>query len=277
MAGKNERQMLFDLRGGRRGKIVKVVYAVLAVLMGLSLFLVVGGFNLAELFNSSSSSGEAAKAYEEQAERIEVKLQKDPGEPELLKSLTRAQINAGNAQVTVEPSGERQVSADAAQEYQKAYQSWSEYQKAAEEPDAGLALLVAPMLLQLAELATSYAQADIRIESASEAQQLVAEQRPSVNAWTTLAFYAYFTNPKLAEEARAEAVKLAPNKEQREAIEKQLDGFKKNADRYRGEKAKSEKAEKEAAKSGGTGETGGTAPAPSGENPLGGLGGGLGE
>jgi len=273
VAGKNERRMLFDLRGGHRGKVVKVVYAVLAVLMGLSLFLVVGGLNIAELFNSNSSTGEAAKAYEEQAERIEVKLKKDPGEPDLLSSLTRAQLNAGNAQVTVEPTGERQVSADAAQEYQKAYQTWSEYLKATEEPDAGLALLVAPMLLQLAETATSYAQADTRLESASEAQQIVAKQRPSINAWTTLAFYSYFTDPQLAEKARAEAKKLA-SKTEGEAIDKQLDEFKKNADRYRGEKAKAEKTEKEAAKAGGGG---GTGTVPSGENPLGGLGGGLGE
>lgn len=266
--------MLFDLRGGHRGKLVKVVYAVLAVLMGLSLFLVVGGFNIAELFNGSNGNGEAAKAYEEEAERIEVKLKKDPGEPALLRSLTRAQLNAGNSQVTVEPNGERQVSADAAQEYQKAYQSWSEYLKATEEPDAGLALLVAPMLLQLAELSTTYAQADGRIDSASEAQQIVTEDRPSVNAWTTLAFYSYFTNPELAEKARAEAKKLAATKSEREAIDKQLDEFKKNANRYRGEKVKSEKAEKEAAKAGGG--TGGAGVAP-GENPLGGLGGGLGE
>lgn len=266
--------MLFDLRGGHRGKVVKVVYAVLAVLMGLSLFLVVGGFNLAELFNSNGGSGEAAKAYEEEAERIEVKLKKDPSDPALLRTLTRAQINAGNAQVTVEPSGERQVSADAAQEYQKAYQSWSEYLEATEEPDAGLALLVAPMLLQLAELSTSYPQADSKVEAASEAQQIVAEDQPSVNAWTTLAFYSYFTDPELAEKARAEAKKLAATKSEREAIDKQLDAFKKNADRYRQEKAKAEKAEKEAAKAGaGAGESG-LAP---GENPLGGLGGGLGE
>lgn len=265
--------MLFDLRGGRRGKIVKVVYGVLAVLMGLSLFLVVGGFNLAELFNSNSSSGEAAKAYEEQAERIEVKLKKDPGSSQLLGSLTRAQINAGNSQVTVEPSGARQVSTEAAQEYQKAYQSWSEYLKATKKPEAGLALLVAPMLFQLAELSTSYPQADSRVESASEAQQIVAKERPSVNALTTLAFYSYFTNPKRAEEARAEALKLAPKSQQKE-IEKQLDEFKKNGDNYRSGKAKAEKVEEEEAKAGGAG---GSGVAPGGENPLGGLGGGLGE
>ncbi|HEX5989718.1 MAG TPA: hypothetical protein VFY75_05865 [Solirubrobacterales bacterium] len=273
MAGKNEHRMLFDLRGGRRGKVVKVVYAVLAVLMGLSLFLVVGGFNIAELFSSSSGTGEAAKAYEEQAERIEAKLVKDPGEPDLLKSLTRTQINAGNAQVTVEPSGRTQVPADAAQDYQKAYQSWSEYLKATDKPDPGLALLVGPMLVQLAELSTTYEQADSRIESATEAQQIVTAQRPSLNAWTTLAFYAYFTDPELAEEARAEAKKLANNKSEREAIDKQLDEFKKNSDRYRSEKVKAEKAEEAAEKGGGAG---GTGTIPSGENPLGGFG-GLGE
>lgn len=276
MAGKKkENQMLFDLRGGRRGKVVKVVYAVLAVLMGLSLFLVIGGFNIAELFNSSSGSGEAAKAYEEQAERIEAKLVKDPAEPELLKSLTRAQINAGNAQVTVEPNGERRVPTDAAQEYQKAYQSWSEYLKATKEPDVGLALLVAPMILQLAELATTYPQADTRIESAVEAQKIVTELRPSVNAWTTLAFYAYFTDPETAEKARTEAKKLASSKSEREAIDKQLDEFQKNSNRYRKEKADAEKQAAKEAAGGGAGEAGGVAP--SGENPLGGLGGGLGE
>src|ERR1044072_2501328 len=76
--GDKEHKMLFDLRGGRRGAVVKVVYALLAVLMGLSLFLVIGGFNLAELFNSSNSTGDAAKPYEEQAARIETKLRKEP-------------------------------------------------------------------------------------------------------------------------------------------------------------------------------------------------------
>jgi hypothetical protein len=271
---KKERQMLFDLRGGRRGKVVKVVYAVLAVLMGLSLFLVIGGFNIAELFNSNGGSDEAAQAYEEQAERIEAKLVKSPDEPDLLKSLTRAQINAGNAQVSVEPSGEQQVTAEAAQEYQKAYQSWSDYLKATDEPDPGLALLIGPMLLQLAELSTSYPQADTRLESAVEAQKIVAEGRPSVNAWTTLAFYAYYVDPETADKARAEAKKLANSKEERKVIDEQLDEFEKSANQYRKRKAAGEKAQKEAAAQGG----GGAGAPPSVENPLGGFGGsGLGE
>lgn len=90
--------MLFDLRGGRRGSVVKVVYAVLAVLMGASLFLTVGPFSISEIFNSGGGSSDLAKPYEEEAERIEARLEKKPEDPQLLLSLTRSQVNAGNVE-----------------------------------------------------------------------------------------------------------------------------------------------------------------------------------
>src|SRR4051794_40203334 len=96
-----ERRMVFDTGGRRRG-VVKVVYAILAVLMGFSLLLVVGPAPLQSLFGISNEVSSAAAQFEEQAERAEVKLRKDPQNPDLLLSLTRAQINAGNA--LVEPT-----------------------------------------------------------------------------------------------------------------------------------------------------------------------------
>ena len=98
-SGDNEHRMVFDIRGGRRGNVVKVVYAILAVLMGLSLFLVVGPATSANSSAAAAAAASAAEPYEEQAERIEVKLKKDPEDPDLLLALTRAQINAGNASV----------------------------------------------------------------------------------------------------------------------------------------------------------------------------------
>src|SRR5215469_16007310 len=95
-SGGKQQRMVFDIRGRRRN-VVKVVYALLAVLMGLSLFLVVGGLNLSELFGTNGSSNEASKRFEEQATRLERKLKKDPENPDLLVSLTRAQVNAGNS------------------------------------------------------------------------------------------------------------------------------------------------------------------------------------
>jgi len=270
MASGDDHKMLFDLRGGRRGKVVKVVYATLAVLMGLSLFLVIGGFNIAELFNGEGSTGDAAKPYEEQAERLEVKLNKDPEDPDTLLALTRAHINAGNASAKVEPNGQRLYSTEGIQEFQQAYQSWSEYLKATDKPNPALALVVGPMLFQLAEFSRSYSEASTRVQSATEAQKIAAEQRPSVNTLTVFASYAYFTGDfPAAEKARAKAKKLTNGKPEAEAIDKQLDEFKKNAERFLKEKKQAEKQEKAAAAGGG-----GAAPE-SLENPLG--GGGLGE
>lgn len=280
MANKDEHKMLFDLRGGRRGQVVKVVYAVLAVLMGLSLFLVVGGFNLAELFNSGTSTGDAAKPYEEQAERIEAKLRKDPQDPKLLLSLTRAQVNAGNAQVEVEPNGARAVTVDAVQEYQEADQTWSEYLKATDEPNVGLAQLMAATLLQLAEVQSVYQKVDQNLNAAIEAQKIVAEQRPSVNAFTTLAYYTYFTGDfDAADKAKADAKKLTNGKPEVEAIDKQLGEIEKRAREYIAGKNQAEKEQAKAEKEGGSGGAGGGAAESlePGTSPFGGTLGGLGE
>jgi hypothetical protein len=263
--------MLFDLRSGRRGSMVKVVYAVLAILMGTSLFLTVGPFSISEIFNSGGNAGDAAEPYEEQAERIEVKLEKDPQNPDLLLSLTRAEINAGNASTTVEANGSRSLTPEAVQAYLKADQAWSDYSKSTDEPNPSLALVVAPMQLTLAEIATSYPEADTRVAAAVDAQKIVAEDRPSVNAFSTLSFYTYFTGDfEAADKARAEAKKIANTKAERAAIDKQLDEYEKRARVYVQAKAKAEKEQKASGGSGGGGAV---------ENPFGGgLGGtGLGE
>jgi glucan phosphorylase len=131
------------------------------------------------------------------------------------------------------------------QSYQEADQTWSEYLEATEKPNAALAALVAPMLLQLAESSQSYLQADQRVAAATEAQKIVAEERPSVNSLSTLAFYTYFTGDfAAAEKARAEANKLAKTKGERDEIAKTLDEYKNNATQYVASKKQAEKAEK---------------------------------
>ncbi|HET7510698.1 MAG TPA: hypothetical protein VFJ65_10665, partial [Solirubrobacterales bacterium] len=81
-SGGKENRMVFDIRGRRRN-VVKVVYALLAVLIGLSLFLVVGGLNISELFNGSATV-EAGKEFEATAARLERELKKEPEEPKKL-------------------------------------------------------------------------------------------------------------------------------------------------------------------------------------------------
>jgi hypothetical protein len=264
--------MLFDLRSGRRRGLVKVVYGVLAILMGASLFLTVGPVNIGEIFgNSNGSSTDAAQIYEEQAERLEVKLKKDPENPDLLLSLTRANVNAGNAGVEPnEQTGETSVTTEAVESYQKADQAWTEYLEATKEPSAGLAQVVAPMLFQLAELSTSYPEAETRLQAAAEAQKIATEGRPNLNSLATLARYTYLTGDfKAAEKIRAEAMKKAKSESERESVEEFLDESEKSAHAF----VKNSKAAAEAEKANGG------KPSETLENPLsGGLtGGGLGE
>jgi DNA repair exonuclease SbcCD ATPase subunit len=248
--GGKEHRMLFDLQRGRRRTAVKVVYAALAVLMGLSLFLVVGSLNIGELFSSNGSSGggEVAKPYEEQAERLEAKLKKAPEDEQLLVGLTRARVTAGNSLLSSEPSEEDLTAA--LQQYQQASSAWAEYLDTTDEPNAGTAQLVAPALLSLAERSRTYEQAQTNIEAATEAQKIVAQQRPTLNSFSTLALYTYFTGDfKAAEAAQAKAAKLTREKFEREQLDKQMEEVKKNAEKFQQRRKQAAAAEKAAAKS----------------------------
>jgi hypothetical protein len=265
--------MVFDIRG-RRKHVVKVVYAVLAVLMGASLFLVVGPVNLGQLFSNTSSSGEAAKPFEEQVERLEAKLRREPESEQVLQSLTRAQVSVGNSLLSNEPSEDDLVRA--VQQYQQASNSWSEYLKATQEPAAGTAQLVAPALIALAERSHSLPEAETNIEAATGAQEIVAKQRPSLNSLSTLALYAFFTGDFVAaEKAEAEAMKQTNAKFEREELTKKLGEVKKRAKEFQKELKSAEAAQKAAAK----GNKGNPESLENPSSPLSGAfgGGGLGE
>lgn len=244
-SGGKENRMVFDIRG-RRKNVVRVVYAVLAVLMGLSLFLVVGGFSLGELF-TGGGSGSAAKPFEEQAEQIEVKLRKEPENSDLLVGLTRTQINAANQLYNVSSSGEQEVTPETLEQLQLASNSWSRYLKATEnKPALGLAQLMAPNFLVLANYARTVPEAQIDVEAAAEAEKFVADKQPSLNSLTTLAFYTAILGEfdkarKLADEAK----KFANTKEEREAVDAGLESYEKIGKKFQAFVKKSEKLEKQ--------------------------------
>jgi hypothetical protein len=221
---KDEHRMLFDLQRGRRRTAVKVIYAILAVLMGLSLFLVVGGLNLGELFSSSGGTSEAAKQLEEQAVRIERELKKDPQNPDLLVSLTRTRVNAGNS--LYEGTGleeERTVTPEALDQFQLASDSWTKYLKATKEPNLGVAQLMAVTMITLAEFANSPPESQENLEAAVGAQEIVANARPNLNSLTTLAFYdAVLGRTKTARKLADEAAKYGNTKFEKENIDNEL-------------------------------------------------------
>jgi len=272
MASGNEHRMVFDIRGKRR-HVVKAVYAILAILMAASLFLVVGPVNIGSLVGGSSSESNLAGEFEQRAERVETELQKQPGSEDLLAKLTTARMNAGQQLLATGPNGEVGQTVESRTQYQKASSAWSEYLKATQEPNPNLAQQMAGVLFGLAQISRTYEEAQANISAAAEAQKTYAAQRPTLNSLSTEALYTlYAGSTKEAEKTNKAAEAAATSKFQREQVGNQFDSAKKNAAEFQTKRAEAEKAGKEAAKGGGA-----TNPE-SLENPLGPtLGGGLSE
>jgi hypothetical protein len=264
MASGDEHRMVFDIRGKRR-HVVKAVYAILAILMAASLFLVVGPVNIGNLLGTNSEGNNLAKEFEEHAERIEVELKKQPGDEELLAKLTKARTSAGQQLLATGPNGEIGQTVESRTQYLKASSAWSEYLEASDEPNANLAQQMGGVLFSLTQVSRTYPEAAANITAAAEAQTIYAEQRPSLNSLSTQALYEVFTgNYKQAEETNKAAEAEAGSKFQREQVGNQFDSAKKNAVEFQKNLTEAEKAAKEAAKGKGT-----TTNPESLENPLG--------
>lgn len=249
MASSGERRLLFDTRG-RRKHVIRVVYAILAILMGASLFLVVGPVNIGALLGNSGTTSSAAKVLHEQAERIEARLAKSPGDEQLLLALTRARIGAGNAQIeTTSETEVPTVTAEAKEDFEAASESWARYLKQTEEPSATAAQLLAGTYFRLAESATSLLEAEEYVGRGARAQRIAAEQSPSLGSLSTLAIYEYFNSEFAAgDKTTKQAAAKATSKAQAKEVEKQLAEFRKRGEAFDKQKKELAKVQKKVSK-----------------------------
>jgi hypothetical protein len=251
--------MLFDIRG-RRKHVVRVVYAILALLMGASLFLVVGPFNIANLVGGGSTVS-ANKVLDEQAERLERKLRTEPDNEALLAALTRTRISAGNALTEVSPeTGAKLLAPEGRQEIEQAAAAWHRYLKQASSVSAPVASLMATAFFTLAETSPAFEEAEKSVAEAAATQKVAAETQPTVNSLTTLAIYQYYAgNFKVGDEAARKAEAKAPKGEAKE-VKKKMAEFRANAKAFEKQKQEFAKQQKKQGKE-------------SLQNPFGGLGG----
>ena len=255
--------MVFDLRG-RRKRVVQVVYAILAFLMAASLLTVVGPVSVGDIFGTGGG-GDPSSSLDDQAQRIETRLKKDPDNEALLLALVRTRYSAGNTLVEVDPStGQQSITPEAQEEYTKAADAWLRYLRTSpEQPNPNVAQQAAGALFTLASISSTAAEAETNLADAAKAQAIVAEARPSVGTLSTLAYYSYAAlDFKQGDAAAKQAATEATSKAQRRSIETQLAAIRKRAKKFE------EQQQKAAAK-------GGEKQAQQQlENPLGGLSGG---
>jgi len=252
--------MLFDIRG-RRKHVVRVVYAILALLMGASLFLVTGGINIGNLLNNSStkSSGEI---LQEQVARQEAKLRREPENEALLASLTRTHLAAASAfSEKNETTGVTVIKPEGHRELEAATETWNRYLKVGDSVSPTVASLMARAYFGLAETSTGgIGEAQEYVEKAAETQKLAAEGQPTVNSLTTLAIYQYYAGDFAAGDAAAKEAEAVAPKSQRPEVKKQMAEFRKRGKDFAKQKKEYAKTEQEKGKE-------------SLKNPFGGLGG----
>jgi hypothetical protein len=198
--------MLFDLSSGKRKRVVQVVYATLALLMGGSLVLFGIGSDapggvLDALGLGSNADNNSGAQYEDQISNAEDKLATDPDNPDALLNLTRYRYLNASSQVTQDPeTGAVDIPSEAQTELEKAVEAWQRYLKTdPQSPNASVASNAAQAYLLLNDA-----------EGAAEAQRIVAEDQNTAAAWGQVAYFLYFDYQfKAGDEAAAKSVELS--------------------------------------------------------------------
>jgi len=208
--------MLFDLQGKRR-RLVQATYLILAILMGggLVLFGVGSGDISGGLFDAitgkdSNSNSSANSAVTKRIERDQKALKLNPNNQAALEDLVRshyqlATVNADPNTGAFSPAGKKELAA--------ASVAWKKYVATAKKPSDSLAGL----MLQ------AYGQGGLnKASDAANAAELIANARPSAQAYLTLTTYAAKAGQtRKAKLAGLKAIDLAP-KSQRNLVKKQV-------------------------------------------------------
>ena len=239
--------MLFDLQTGRRKTVVKVVYSILALLMGGSLVLFgIGSDAPGGILDALGLGGDDTSQnpqYEQQIEDAQATLETDPENPQALLELVRYHyLSATSTGVTTDPNtGQVSITPEAHTELEDTVAAWQRYSDLKQpNPDVGAATNAAQAYRLLNDAG-----------GAAGAQQIVADDQKTSAAYGQLAFYLYADFQFKAGDAAAEKAVAAADPSQRKQIEKSLESL---AERAREEKKRIDKeAEQGGSEAGGTG------------------------
>ena len=266
--------MLFDLKSGKRRRVVQVVFGFLAFIFFISFvgFGIGSGasgglFDAIGLGGDDSSSPSTDSQYQSQIDAAENKLQKDPKDQQALLSLARYRYLSGSTQLDVDEEAQTvSFTTETGNDWNEALDAWERYLKTDPkeiDPQVAAQMICAYVPALPPPTCIGAQTSDIDFEGAIHTQQLLANEDPSAQNYATLAYFLYSDGRiDAGRQAADQAIAKAPEKEQKR-LEKGFDQLDKQA-----EQAK--KAQQQASQAGNaTGET----PL---QNPFGGLGSGSG-
>jgi hypothetical protein len=211
--------MLFDLRGTGRRRVVKIVYITLAFLMGGGLvFFGIGGGGalpggLVDAITEGGTGGDdPAERLSDQEAAASAKARANPTDAALWAAVARARFQLANAGDNVDTNTGNYTDAGAEQ-LRAATRAWEEHVKlAGDSPDSNVASLMVQAYGGLGQL-----------DKATQAQEIIAQDRNSAGAYAQLAQLAYQANQlRKGDLARDKALELT-DPDMRESLKGQLD------------------------------------------------------
>ncbi len=217
--------MLFEL-GGKRKRLIQVIYACLAGLMFIALVgFGIGGATSGGIFDAFGIGGSDTVSnpqYDQQIERAEATLQTDPKDEKALLLLARTHFLAAQSAVEVDDQGRQTITEDALGDYAAATDAWERYLATKpKQPDDGVAALMIRAYATSAGVDPTALENDLN--QAFKAAQIVAEAKPSVGTDTQLATYAYLAGEDdVAAEAEKRALSEAPDSATKSQIKSQV-------------------------------------------------------
>src|SRR5687768_5843361 len=175
--------MLFDLRGRGRKNTIKVIYIMLAFLMGGGLVLFgIGGEVSGGLVDAITEGGGGGASNEDRFEKREkdalARIQRNPQDAGAYAELVRTRVQLAGTGDRFNPE-DRTYTADGKAMLRKAAESWNEY-LALKPKDAD----------EKSGVASQMVRAFVSLEDLTEAvraQEVVAETRESSGAYSSLA------------------------------------------------------------------------------------------
>jgi hypothetical protein len=250
--------VIFDLKSGKRRRVVQIVFGFLAFLFFISFV----GFGIGSdvsggIFDAIGLGGDdnaSTPQYEQAIEDANATLESDPNNERALLDLSGAYYrSATETGVSVNPqTGAVEVTEESRADLEQSIVAWERYlDTKPQRPDTTAA----------AQAAESY-RYQLDADGAARAQAIVAEDQKTSSAYAQLAFY-YYADGKIKQgDAAAEQAVQAADPSQRAAIRKNLDQV--------GEQARKQKKQLAEQPGGATGGGAGI------EDPFGALSGGAG-
>jgi hypothetical protein len=197
--------MLFDLRGRGRRTTVRVIYAGLAILLGVGLigFGIGGGFGGGGFLNAAGQNEGASQAtYTAQIKKYEKLTRLQPANTSNWENLIKAELHQAGGEAYVTSSGT--LTSQGKELFSKAAQAWNSYVALTPKPNPELAQL---MLRIFSEEGLNNPAEAVRV------LQIVVAAKPTNAAYyAQLAKYAYLAkDTRVGDLASAKAVSLVPS------------------------------------------------------------------